>query len=85
MKERVRVPVRQVGKDKWGHLSAVYSGSHYICGEEAKKVNHNYSFVGQHRVRLYRFKKNVHWKLPSGVELEISSVPAANPPRRHIR
>jgi hypothetical protein len=51
-------------------------------------VENKYSFAGGHRVRLYRFKDNVHWRIPAGVELDISRVDpttgngAAQPPRR---
>jgi hypothetical protein len=79
----VRVPVKIVGGERWGHLSALGDAAHFICGEDVWKKDENFSFAGGHRVRLYAFKKNVHWKIPEGVSLDISGVPAAtSAPRR---
>jgi hypothetical protein len=85
MSESIRVPVRSVPKDgKWGALYLL-ALTHEICAEKVDCVSEKYSFAGGHRVRLYRFKKNVHWRIPESVQLDISAVPAANgapPPRR---
>jgi hypothetical protein len=85
MKSRVAVPVRVVGTTKWGELSSL-APSHEICGEIVQRKNQNFSFAGEHRVRLYKFTKNVHWRIPEGViELDISGVPPAQMPRRRQR
>lgn len=42
----------------------------------------SFSFVGGHRVRLYRLKKNVHFKVPVGTELNITEVLPGTAPRR---
>jgi hypothetical protein len=60
----------------------MFGDSHLICGESVRMKDENFSFAGGHRVRVYLFKKNVHWKIPEGVSLDISSVPAAQAPRR---
>jgi len=83
MADGVRVPVKIVGGERWGHLSAL-GEAHGICGESVH-VKENYSFAGGHRVRLYTFKKNVHWKIPQGVAIDIAAVPAADAPRRMQR
>lgn len=82
--ERVSVPVKIVNGAKWGQLSAL-ADSHEICAEKVIRVDEQYSFAGGHRVRLLRLRKNVHWKIPDGVVVDIKDVaPAAAPPaRRH--
>jgi hypothetical protein len=77
----VRVPVRMVGTVRWGALHYM-ADTHDICGEKVDCIDQKYSFAGQHRVRLYRFKKNVHWRIPIGVNLDIADVPPAEAPRR---
>jgi hypothetical protein len=84
MADRIFVPLKTVGTDRWGQLS-VLGDHHLICGEDVKLKDQNFSFAGGHRVRLYSFKKNVHWKIPPGVPIDISSVAPANPPRRPQR
>jgi hypothetical protein len=79
--EYVRVPIKEWDGCKWGQLNLL-AHAHEICGEVVKKKEENYTFAGQHRVRLYTFKKNVHWKIPIGVNLDISQVAQAQPPRR---
>ena len=81
MADIVRVPVKIVGTERWGHLSAFGEG-HLICGESVKLKNEKYSFAGGHRVRLYAFKKNVHWRIPEVAAIDISAVSPAIPPRR---
>jgi hypothetical protein len=83
MAEHVRVPVKVIGTDRWAQLNLL-GDAHLICGETVKLKDEKYSFAGQHRVRLYSFKKNVHWKIPEGVSLDIAAVaPAAAAPRRN--
>lgn len=82
---RIWVPVKTVGKDAWADLGALCL-THEIVGEHVERKNENFSFAGGHRVRLYKFKKNVHFKVPEGVSLDIADVPATgNPPRRAQR
>jgi hypothetical protein len=59
--------------------------AHEICCESGKLKNENFSFSGGHRVRLYQFKKNVHWRIPDGAELDISNVVPDNARRRNQR
>ena len=84
MAKRICLPVKRVGQDEWAEISAVApQWTHEICGEDVRPKDLGFSFAGQHRVRLYKFKKNVHWKIPTGVvTLDISAVPVANPPPR---
>ncbi len=80
--KHVRVPIKTFKKQPWGMLSQLGS-THEICGEDVKKINDNFSFVGGHRVRLFKFKKNVHWLIPKGTDLDISTVPpGGSAPRR---
>jgi hypothetical protein len=83
--DSVRVPVRLIGNERWGQLSLL-GDHHLICAEKVQVKDQNYTFAGQHRVRLYSFKKNVHWKIPEGIELDVAGVaPAQAPPRRQVR
>jgi hypothetical protein len=78
MSERVVVPVRVHKNQKWGWLSGICP-DHEIIGYDFKLVNPQYSFLGDHRVRLYKVKGNVHFKVPIGASFDISAVPAATP------
>lgn len=84
MTEHIRVPIRVINGVKWAWLSAHGSGAHEICGEEFRQLN-DLSLAGQHRVRLIRVKKNVHWKIPAEATLDITGVTPAAPPRRPQR
>lgn len=76
MANKITIPVKHVGGDRWGDLCA-FGQAHEICGEAVRQKSENFSFSGGHRVRLYSFKKNVHWKIPAGVTLDISEVTPA--------
>lgn len=71
-KEFVKVPTVVVNGEKWGDLSA-FGGTHEICGTQVNSRK-DISFKDGHRVRLYQFKKMVHWRIPKGTELDISDV-----------
>lgn len=82
--------ILQIKKDKaggrsWVELSAQGpSATHIICGEQTWQGS-RISLFGGHRVQEYKFKKNVHWSIVTGFELDISAVQAplpAAPPRR---
>ena len=81
MRERIIVSVKVVNGERWGDL-AVIGHAHEICGETVKLKNENFSFADGHRVRLYTFKKNVHWKIPAGATLDITDVAPGTAPRR---
>jgi hypothetical protein len=81
-KQHISIPVKKVNNENWGQLS-FFGKKHIFCGEKIELKNNNYSFAGEHRVRLYNAEGNVHWRIPPGVDLDISRVtPANNPPRR---
>lgn len=83
MADHVTLPIKLVRGERWAELSAFGpQQAHEICGEKVWRKDENYSFAGNHRVRLYGFKKNVHWKVPSDVILDIAGVQPPNPPRR---
>lgn len=82
MRDRISIPVKVVNGTKWGDLS-VFAPHHQLCAEKMQMMNEKYSFAGGHRVRLIKLTKNVHWQIPSGVEVDITDVaPAGAPPRR---
>jgi hypothetical protein len=83
MKPRVEVPVKVHDHHNWGELN-MFGDTHHVCAERVELVDEKYSFAGGHRVRLYKLKKNVHWRIPDGVVFNIQQVqPAQAPRRRH--
>lgn len=81
MPSSINVPVKRHDGYNWAELSH-FGSDHIICGERFTKQDESYGFVGGHRVRLYKVKKNVHWRIPVGSQiLDIADVTAA-PPRR---
>jgi len=72
----ISFPISRVQNQDWAHLGA-YGDRHEFCAEEFRLKEQQFSFAGGHRVRLYTAKKNVHWKIPQGVPLDISQVPPA--------
>jgi hypothetical protein len=84
MANHVSIPVKIVGNERWGQL-CVLGDEHLICAERVRIKDEHFTFAGQHRVRLYSFKKNVNWKIPIGVSLDVAEVLPATPPRREIR
>jgi hypothetical protein len=85
MSQRVSIPVRQHDGHKWGWLSGTGQYYHEIVGYDFKKVDDQYTFLGGHRVRLYKVKGNVHFKVPTGAVFDIAAVAPAAPThgRRH--
>jgi hypothetical protein len=78
---KISVPVKIVQGDRWGELN-FFGNQHIISGERLSIKDQNYSFAGGHRVRLYLIKQNVHWKIPTGIQLDVSQVAPAEMPRR---
>ncbi len=76
---RISVPVKTVNGEQWADLGAL-AIAHDIVGEKVDKKDDSFSFAGGHRVRLYKFKKNVHFKVPTGTTLDITAVSAPNAP-----
>jgi len=81
MMERVQIPVREYKGEKWGSLAFIQP-NHEIVGYDFRCIEQYYSFCGQHRVRLYKVSGNVHFRIPSGAEFNISDVAIAAPARR---
>jgi hypothetical protein len=85
----VTLPIKKdpINGRSWAELSAqAPSATHIICGE---KFHHgsDVSFYGGHRVREFKFKKNVWWSIVTGFDLNIDAVPIqqpASPPRRQV-
>jgi hypothetical protein len=85
MTETITLPIKKVNGERWAEISAHgASVTHFICGERVDQAS-DLSFAGGHRVRLYKFKKNVHWKIPVGIELDIADLAPAQAPRRQGR
>jgi len=73
MAEHVNIPIVEHDGSKWAAL-AYFGKDQDFTGEDFKCTNRQYSFKGGHRVRIYRIKKQVYWKIPSRV-LDITDVP----------
>jgi hypothetical protein len=79
MRDRLTVSLKSYQGERWADLNS-FGLTHEFCGEVVKMKDEKFSFLGGHRVRLYSFKKNVHWRIPSGIEVDISDVPALAAP-----
>jgi len=70
----VHLPIVEYGGYDWGAL-AFLGKDHEITCETFQKVEEKYSFKDGHRVRIYRLKKNVYWRLPSSaLQMDITDV-----------
>jgi hypothetical protein len=49
-----------------------------ICGEKCWQGS-DISLFGGHRVREFKFKKNVWWTVVTGFDLDIGAVPVQQP------
>ncbi len=87
MKEFLHVPIRIVGKEKWGALAYLVAGTQSIdfVAEKVDCVNEKFSFADGHRVRRYRLKKQIHFSIPHEVKLDIEAVQPAEAPRRRVQ
>lgn len=88
MTDWIWVPVRMHNNERWGALSFLKGGRILeVIAERFERKDENFSFIGGHRVRLYKLKTNIHFKIPTeALTLDISGVAAAvQPPRRQGR
>jgi hypothetical protein len=82
MADRISLPVKTINSERWAEMN-VHGKDHVFCAEAVRITDQNYSFAGGHRVRLVSLKKNVHWKIPANIQLDISAIaPSTTPPRR---
>lgn len=80
---RVSLPVKKHDKADWAEISSLGPTlTYYVVGEKVDCADQNYSFIGGHRLRKYKFKKSVHFTVPVGTQLDISAVAPQTPPRR---
>ncbi len=79
----VSVPTVLFGSEKWGALTAL-ANSHEIVGTKVNQKK-DMSLPNRHRVRRYMFTGQVHWKIPAGIDVEISGIAPGQPPRRKTR
>ena len=85
MSKMIPVPVKTIGTENWGRLNH-FGRSHIIVAEDFDLKDANFSFAGQHRVRRYKVKGNVHWQIPTGGKLyNISAVEGGKAQRRTVR
>ena len=71
------------GSEKWGALANL-AKSHEIVGTKVIKKK-DMSLPNRHQVRRYIFTGQVHWKIPAGVDADISGIAPGQPPRRKPR
>ena len=77
----IPVPVVKFKGDLWGALSE-YSASHEIVATSVKITKKRIPFLDGHRVDRVKLTSMVHWKIPTGVDPDISAVPPSGTPRR---
>jgi hypothetical protein len=73
MSDHINIPVIEHDGYRWAAL-AYYGKDHEIIGESSNCIDQKYSFKGGHRVRMYRIRKQVYWRIPSAVTLDITNV-----------
>jgi hypothetical protein len=85
MAKTVTVPIKVVRGVEWADLSAMApTHTHQVCAEIVNPMK-DISFAGGHRVRLFGLKKSVHWRVPTGIDVDISAVPEAPEPKAPVR
>lgn len=84
----IPVPLKLYNNERWGALDGWGNRSIEIVAERFDQKDGNYTFIGGHRVRLFKISDNMHFKVPA--TLDITNVqPAQAPPapqpivRRH--
>lgn len=70
--EHVKVPTVKFRNEEWGDLSVFGTRHDFVC--TSHNQGRDISFIDDHRVRTFTFKKMVHWKIPAGTELDITEV-----------
>jgi hypothetical protein len=77
------IPIKTLNNVQWGDLSVHGpSATHIVCGEQLWGDG-DISLFGGHRVRSVKLKKNVHWRVLTGFDIDIAAVPPPpDPPRR---
>jgi hypothetical protein len=79
------VPIKTLNGIQWADLSVHGpSATHIVCGEQTWGEG-DISLFGGHRVRSVKFKKNVHWRVLTGFDVDIAAVPPPEPPRRQVK
>lgn len=79
----IRVPVVDYKGARWGHLSS-FSDAHEVVATKAKLAKVRDSFIGNHRVHRVSLKSMVHWRIPVGVQVDISALEPGQAPRRRL-
>lgn len=81
LRSHLPVPLVEYGGQVWGDLGA-FGRKHEFIATTVKEGKKRVTFLNQHNVGTVSLEKMVHWKIPTGVELDISGVAGA--PRRPV-
>jgi hypothetical protein len=77
---QVTVPVKIIQGVHWADLSSNYpQQTHIICATECRD-GPDISLYHNHGLRQRKFKHNVHWRVATGFELDITNIPPAVAP-----
>jgi hypothetical protein len=79
--DHIPVPIVEYDGHKWGALAFLGYDHEITCEGTIKLVEQQYTFRDNHKVRLYKLKKQVFWKIPPKA-LDISEVPVRRVQRR---
>src|SRR4051812_36999639 len=71
----VRVPVKNIKGTEWADLSSNYpSSTHIICATDVR-MGEDIALYHNHGLRSRKFKHNVHWRVMTGFDIDITNVP----------
>ena len=79
LKSHLPVPLIEYGGQVWGDLTAFGRKHDFIA--TTVKPGKRTTFLNQHGVGTVSLDKMVHWKIPTGVDLDISEVGGPAPRR----
>lgn len=74
MTTHVRVPVKTIAGVQWADLSSNYpQQTHIILGTRCDECP-DFSLYHNHGLRQRKFKFNVHWRVTTGFDVDISGI-----------
>ena len=80
MAPQITLPVKMINGVQWADLSANYPQQTHIIVATACHDAPDFSLYHNHGLRQRKFKHNVHWRVATGFELDISGIAQPSTP-----